>query len=82
MQPKGSSTDKEKTTGRQSRSRKGDSPAVQAIKANITDPRRWVNPEHLLEVMRDNPSLRGFTYGYMELIIPAKGGTHEMTRIV
>ena len=54
-----------KTGGRTSQAVKEDSPAVQAVKANITEPSRWVNPEHLLEVMRDNPSLRGFTYGYV-----------------
>jgi hypothetical protein len=52
-------------TSKKPKAKHEESLAVQAIKANITEPNRWVNPEHLLEVMRDNPSLRGFTYGYV-----------------
>lgn len=47
------------------RVRREDSEALKAVKENITEPSRWVNPDHLIQVMRENPSLRGFTYGYV-----------------
>lgn len=31
---------------------------------NIRDPRNWMNPIGLLRLVKDNPSLRGFVYGY------------------
>lgn len=34
------------------------------VLANITDPLRWINRERLVELIGENPSLRGFVYGY------------------
>jgi len=31
---------------------------------NIRDPRRWMDPAALVQLIVDNPSLRGFAYGY------------------
>jgi len=50
---------------RMQRAKREDSDALKAVKANITEPSRWVNPDYLIQVMRENPSLRGFTYGYV-----------------
>ena len=35
------------------------------ILANITDPHNWVDPEELVQIISQNPSLRGITYGYV-----------------
>lgn len=32
---------------------------------NITDPTHWVNPQTLMNLLEQIPSLRGFTYGYV-----------------
>ena len=35
------------------------------VLANIKEPRRWIDPDSLIRLMVENPSLRGFTYGYV-----------------
>ena len=34
------------------------------VLGNIKDPRRWINPDALVQLIIDNPSLRGMLYGY------------------
>ncbi len=44
--------------------------AVQAVTfdgvlENIRDPHRWIENEALVQLIKENPSLRGMTYGYV-----------------
>lgn len=38
---------------------------VQGVLDNILDPHHWIEHEALMELLKDNPSLRGMTYGYV-----------------
>jgi hypothetical protein len=40
-------------------------PQLEAVLENIRNPRNWANSETIFQVIRDNPSLRGFVYGYV-----------------
>jgi hypothetical protein len=38
---------------------------LEKVLNNIRDPHKWVSAETILRVIQDNPSLRGFVYGYV-----------------
>lgn len=38
---------------------------LQELLENIKNPRRWMDPEILVDLITQNPSLRGMTYGYV-----------------
>jgi hypothetical protein len=38
---------------------------LKGVLDNIRDPHRWANAETIFGVIRENPSLRGFVYGYV-----------------
>ncbi len=38
---------------------------LEAVLENIRNPRNWADSETIFQVIRDNPSLRGFVYGYV-----------------
>jgi hypothetical protein len=38
---------------------------LEAVLENIRNPTRWANSQMIFQVIRDNPSLRGFVYGYV-----------------
>ena len=40
-------------------------PTLDEVLANIRDPRRWMDPATLVDLITANPSLRGMTYGYV-----------------
>lgn len=40
-------------------------PKLEQVLNNIRDPHKWVSAETILHVIKDNPSLRGFVYGYV-----------------
>ena len=40
-------------------------PQLEAALENIRNPHNWANSETIFQVIRDNPSLRGFVYGYV-----------------
>jgi hypothetical protein len=40
-------------------------PQLEKVLNNIRDPHKWVSAETILHVIKDNPSLRGFVYGYV-----------------
>ena len=40
-------------------------PQLETVLDNIRDPHKWVSAETILRVIQDNPSLRGFVYGYV-----------------
>ncbi|MCU0783781.1 MAG: hypothetical protein MUF81_06980 [Verrucomicrobia bacterium] len=40
-------------------------PQLEKVLNNIRDPHKWVSAETILRVIQDNPSLRGFVYGYV-----------------
>jgi hypothetical protein len=42
-----------------------ESPEVVKVKGNIRDPHKWASAETIFKVIQDNPSLRGFVYGYV-----------------
>jgi hypothetical protein len=37
--------------------------SLDSVRTNITDPHRWTDPEIVLSVLRDRPSVRGMVYG-------------------
>jgi len=39
--------------------------SLSEVLENIKNPRRWIEPEALIQLIIDNPSLRGFAYGYV-----------------
>jgi hypothetical protein len=38
---------------------------LEDVLANIRDPRRWMDPDQLVDLLAANPSLRGMAYGYV-----------------
>jgi hypothetical protein len=38
---------------------------LEAVLENIRNPHNWANSETIFQAIRDNPSLRGFVYGYV-----------------
>lgn len=40
-------------------------PAEAEVLERITNPLNWIDPASLIDIIHDNPSLRGFTYGYV-----------------
>jgi hypothetical protein len=40
-------------------------PQLEQVLDNIRDPHQWTDAETVFRVIRDNPSLRGFVYGYV-----------------
>lgn len=40
-------------------------PQLEQVLNNIRDPHKWTDAETVFGVIRDNPSLRGFVYGYV-----------------
>lgn len=38
---------------------------LEEVLLNITDPAKWIDPDALMHLIAENPSLRGFTYGYV-----------------
>src|SRR6266699_5631044 len=40
-------------------------PELESVLQNIRDPHRWASAETIFRVIQDNPSLRGFVYGYV-----------------
>jgi hypothetical protein len=40
-------------------------PPLERVLNNIRDPHRWASAETIFQVIQDNPSLRGFVYGYV-----------------
>ncbi len=40
-------------------------PQLETVLNNIRDPHKWTDAETVFRVIRDNPSLRGFVYGYV-----------------
>ncbi len=40
-------------------------PQLEAALENIRNPHKWANPETIFQIIRENPSLRGFVYGYV-----------------
>ena len=40
-------------------------PKLDNVLNNIRDPHRWASAETVFQVIKDNPSLRGFVYGYV-----------------
>lgn len=38
-------------------------PSLEEVLNNITDPHRWANPETILQVLKETPSVRGMVYG-------------------
>ncbi len=40
-------------------------PQLEQVLDNIRDPHKWTDAETVFRVIRDNPSLRGFVYGYV-----------------
>lgn len=47
------------------RALKEESEALKGVLDNIRDPARWIDTEDVVNVIRQNPSLRGFAYGYV-----------------
>jgi hypothetical protein len=40
-----------------------DLPSLEEVLSNITDPHRWADPETILRVLEETPSVRGMVYG-------------------
>jgi len=40
-------------------------PQLKEALNNIRDPHKWTDAETVFRVIRENPSLRGFVYGYV-----------------
>lgn len=42
-----------------------DSISLEKVLTRIKDPHEWTDPEYLIEVLRDRPSVRGMVYGFL-----------------